>query len=645
MKRKIAANLGLIVGSCVLANVAAAAPDLPTTLKDAAQQAVLNNPEVKSRWHNFNAVTENIDVVSGWRYPTVDVSAAVARERQETPTVNATYNRSNFSLRLAQMLFDGKATSHQLAEFNFAQRVRYFELLDISESTALEAARAYTDVLRFRGLHQLAQENYVQHRAVHEQIQLRVKSGVGRRVDLEQASGRLALAESNLLTEASNLHDVSARYQRIVGELPAERLADLPAMETGLPGRSDQALRVAYTKNPALAAAQENIVAKQYDAKYRNSRFYPRFDLLARHDVGRNLDGVDGTHKLTNVELVLNYNLYRGGSDKAEERQYWELVNVAKDLRDKECRDVRQTLYIAFNDVQRLKEQLNYLEQHQLSIEKARDAYRKQFDIGQRTLLDLLDTENELFEAKRALLNARHDYRYALIRTHASMGNLLSALSLQHLNTDKLVNKEERAEFDPDTICPPNSPFQMAVDKDKVFADAMASMPPMVLPVVGGEAGAIPAAMAGMPLGDEDGDGVTDDKDRCPGTPRGTRVDAQGCPLKEIIDLKGVHFEYNSYALRPDSYPILMDAVKVLKRYPELRVEVAGHTDYHNTVAFNQILSDRRANAVRDYLIAQGIEAGRLTAKGYSELQPIADNTTEEGQAMNRRVELKIQNK
>lgn len=634
MKRKIAIELGLIVGAWLISGSGFAATPLPGTLKEAMQQAVLHNPEVKERWHTFNAVTENIDVIKGWRYPTLDVSAGVARERQETPEINATYNRANFSLRFAQMLFDGKATSHQLSEFNFAQRVRYYELLDVTEATALEAARAYTDVLRFRGLHQLAQENYVQHRAVHDQIQLRVKSGAGRGVDLEQASGRLALSESNLLTEASNLHDVSARYQRVVGDLPAERLDDLPMLSQGVPSRSDQALRVAYTRNPAIAAAQENIVAKQYDAKYRNSRFYPRFDLLARHDVGRNLGGVEGTHKLTNVELVLNYNLYRGGSDKAEERQYWELVNVAKDLRDKECRDVRQTLYIAFNDVQKLKEQLGYLEQHQLSIEKARDAYRKQFDIGQRTLLDLLDTENELFEAKRAYLNATYDYRFALMRTHEAMGNLIDAMAVEHLDTKKLVDANEKAEFDPESICPPNLPFQMAVDKDKIFADAMASVGPMM----------VPTPMVMPMVGDQDGDGVTDDKDRCPDTPRGTRVDAFGCPLKEVIELKGVHFEYNSYALRPDSFPVLQEAVKVLQRYPELRVEVAGHTDYNNTVAFNQILSDRRAKTVKDYLVAQGVDGARLTPRGYSELQPIADNTTEEGQALNRRVELKILN-
>lgn len=601
------------------------------TLKEAAQQAVLNNPEVLARWHTYRAATENIDVAKGAYLPKVDLNASVGRERRDTPLREDTYTRSGLSLFLTQKLFDGFATRSEVAKFNYAQRVRFFELLDITETTALEAMRAYTDVLRYRKLHALAQENYVQHRAVFEQIQQRVQSGVGRRVDLEQASGRLALAESNLLTEASNLHDVSARYQRIVGSLPPEDMAEIPSLEAGIPDAADQGLRLAHSQNPGLAAAQENIVASQNDARLRHSNFLPKVDLRARHDLGRNLDGIDGNHELTYLELLLNYNLYNGGADKAEERQYWEQVDVAKDLRDKTCRDVRQTYYIAYNDVKRLKEQLGYLQQHQLSIEKARDAYRKQFDIGQRTLLDLLDTENEVFEAKRAYQIASFDRLFALGRTHASMGNLLTAMGLKRLETAKLFEGGDKAAFDPDTVCPPASPFQSGVDKDKVFAEAMAAVSPTLL--------AVPTP------GDSDGDGVTDDKDRCPGTPAGTRVDVEGCPLKDVVSLRGVNFEYNSYALRQDSFAILDEAVKMLQRYPDIEVEVAGHTDYHNTIAFNQILSERRARTVLDYLVSHGVSAKRLTSRGYSELQPIADNTTEEGQAKNRRVELRVRKK
>ncbi|MDD5366484.1 MAG: TolC family outer membrane protein [Gallionellaceae bacterium] len=604
-----------------------------TTLKEAAQEAVSKNPDVVMRWHAYKAATEQIDVAKGGYLPKVDLTAGVARESKKTPgIIDDTYTRSGASLILNQMLFDGFATRNEVAKFNYAQRVRYNELLDASETAALEAMRAYTDVLRYRKLYQLAQENYVQHRVVFDQIQQRVQSGVGRGVDLEQAGGRLALAESNLLTEASNLHDVSARYQRVVGSLPPQEMADLPQLDSGIPAGVGQALRSAYAQHPALQAAQENIVSAQSDAKVRHAAFMPRVDLRARHDVGNDLDGIDGRHELSYLELLLNYNLYNGGSDKAAEQQYWEQVNVAKDMRDKTCRDVRQTLNIAYNDVGRLKEQLGYLEQHQLSTEKARDAYHKQFDIGQRTLLDLLDTENELFEAKRAYQQAYYDHLYSMGRTHAGMGDLLQVMGLQHMDTEGLAKANEKAEFDPDTICPPEAPKQNNVDKDKVFAEAMAAM--NVAPPV--------AMKAAVAPGDQDGDGVPDDKDKCPDTPKGVKVDKDGCPFKEIIELKGIHFNYNKTTLRADSYPVLDQAVARMMGNPEIKIELAGHTDYNNTYTFNQRLSEARAKSVMEYLVAKGVAADRIYAVGYGETQPIADNTTEDGQAKNRRVEMRI---
>ncbi len=194
-----------------------------------------------------------------------------------------------------------------------------------------------------------------------------------------------------------------------------------------------------------------------------------------------------------------------------------------------------------------------------------------------------------------------------------------------------------------------------------------------------------PGTPAGMKVNDQgcpldtDGDGVTDDKDKCPNTPAGEKVNADGCPLDtdgdgvpdskdacptvpaatadgcpppapvaapepppapEKLVLEGVNFDNNSATLRPDANEILDKAAATLQKWGDVKVEVSGYTDSNNTDAYNLELSDRRANAVRDYLISKGVDATRLTAKGYGETNPIADNNTAEGRAKNRRVEL-----
>lgn len=149
---------------------------------------------------------------------------------------------------------------------------------------------------------------------------------------------------------------------------------------------------------------------------------------------------------------------------------------------------------------------------------------------------------------------------------------------------------------------------------------------------------------------DADRDGVMDYKDRCPDTPFGTPVDNWGCSDNrnrcEMCDrlptLSGIHFELDSASLRPQAYPLLNQAVKVLEEFANARVKIVGHTDNQGTEAYNLDLSQRRAQSVAAYLIGHGIAAERLEPIGRGEMLAIASNATKEGRAQNRRVEFLV---
>lgn len=435
------------------------------TLKESAQQAVLKNPEVLARWHAFEAAVAERNVASGALFPRVDLTAGRGREDRDDPLPQLNYNRNSTSLTLTQLLYDGFAVSNDIKRLDHARLVRLFELYDASEEVALEVARAFIDVQRYRKLVALAEDNYVRHRTVYEQIQQKALAGVGRRVDLEQVSGRLALAEANLLTETSNLHDVSARFQRLVGAPPKMDMEDPPVYSGGIPKTVGDAILLSR-RNPALLAAMENVRSADAAARIRNASFQPRFDLRLRSDRGSNLGGVLGRHNNNSAEIVMSWNLFNGMSDTSRVRQFAEQLNVARDQRDKTCRDIRQTLVIAYNDTRKLVEQLTYLDQHQLAIEKAREAYRRQFDIGQRTLLDVLDSENELFQAKRAYINAEHDLSAAYARTHAGMGNLINVMGLSQHAAGQIPNLDKRnGAYEAIDACPIEAPVQYVSDK------------------------------------------------------------------------------------------------------------------------------------------------------------------------------------
>ena len=157
---------------------------------------------------------------------------------------------------------------------------------------------------------------------------------------------------------------------------------------------------------------------------------------------------------------------------------------------------------------------------------------------------------------------------------------------------------------------------------------------------------------------DSDGDGVCDGLDKCPDTPSGAKVDKDGCPIEimeketELLDtgmirLNNVNFETGKAVLLPEDFPTLDVVGQVLTRWPDLRIEIGGHTDSRGGVVYNQKLSEARASAVLTYLVQKfpNLKPEQFTAKGYGKSRPLAPNTTALGMAKNRRVEFVVQNK
>ena len=407
------------------------------TLGEAVEKTVLNNPEVRFSWHEFRAASEEQGIGRAGYLPTLDLGYDWGKNkttedatRSGGPEKTVSLTSKGWSLNLTQNLFQCLQTQNLVRQLDYAQRAKYFRFLAATEGQALEAARAYVDVQRYRQLVAYAQDNYATHQAIYNQLQDKVQAGVGRRVDLEQAAGRLALAKSNLVTELSNLGDVSARYARLTGEEPGLQMSEPASLKAQLP-KDGELISAALKTSPGYLAALEEVRASRADVNVRKGAFSPTLDLRASTAHGDNLDGSDGRNKRNAVDLILNFNLFRGGADRARLGVAAERLNAALDLRDKACVDLRQTLRIAHNDTRKLEEQMAYLRQHRLSTEKARDAYRAQFDIGQRTLLDLLDSENELYDAKRAQLNAEQDILLAQARVLASSGRLLETLKIK----------------------------------------------------------------------------------------------------------------------------------------------------------------------------------------------------------------------
>jgi adhesin transport system outer membrane protein len=469
-------KLSLIALGCMCAALAYAQSAAPGSVAEAAQKAINNNPDVTARLNAVRAAANETDVAKGGFRPRIDLSGELGRTNDRLTSRSPqsdSYGTTGLALSANQVLWDGSSTRKEVERLGHARLTRYFEFLSATEDTALEAVRAHIDVQRYRKLVSLAEDNYVQHKYAFDQLQSKFKAGVGRGVDSEQANARLALAESNLTTEAANLHDVSARYLRVVGDAPAGRLSPATGLERGLGGSNAEAVNQALARHASISAAVENMRAVQAQTTTQESAYQPKVEARVRSGLGHNFDGVQSQKRDTTAQLLLNWNLYNGGADQARVHQYADLINQAADQRDKACRDVRQTAAIAFNDIKKLKDQMGALERNVQAIEKARDAYRQQFDIGQRSLLDLLNSENELYTARRAYANAESDLQLAYARTQAAKHGLVSNLGLTRTDDGSAEEaKGWQAGSDAALRCPVTTVDANSTSKDELDARA-----------------------------------------------------------------------------------------------------------------------------------------------------------------------------
>jgi len=405
------------------------------SLEAVVAEALESNPEVRFQAEALNVLSSEKRQEQGGYLPSVDLSMSLGQARRDFDG-RGTFDRNYAELSVTQMLFDGFKVRGRVNEAEHQLLEQYYRLRGEAEDKTLEVAQVYLDVVRYRQLVELAQINVDDHIRVRDQVKERTERGVGNRADLYQAEGRLALARSNLSTEISNLQSVTARFQRLVGRAPAAELQSVHALNISMPQTLEPVLDSAFANNPSIHAAFANIDAARSALTVTKSDNYPTLELGLRHGLYENNNGFDNRTDPDNygdeslVELRLRYNLYRGGSDRAAQRAAHHRIGQAESLRDKACVDLRQTATIAWAEQGNLEQKLRLLAEHRSSSFNVVKAYREQYSIGRRSLLDVLDAENESFQAERNFIQAEYDLLLNRLQVLNSMGELLDTLGM-----------------------------------------------------------------------------------------------------------------------------------------------------------------------------------------------------------------------
>ena len=399
------------------------------TLQEAVQEVVRSNPQIRSQAFNRLGRDQEVRQARSGYWPELDFVAGAGVEEVQEPE-DETLDPLEMRLSLRQNVFAGLSTMNEVDRQQARVRSSAYSLQGISENVALTTARAYLDVIRMAELKLLAEENLLTHQRIADQIQLRSESGVGSQADSEQVKGRVSLAQANVVVTETNLIDAKTNYLAVVGHMPGDLLRPEIA-DSLMPASMEEAEEMALAGHPTLKSAMADLDARKEQHEVAKSPFWPRLDIEIDQNWDEDVDATPGKQESTAAMVRMRYNLFKGYNDQARKVETRHLIEEAREIKNSTHRQVVESIRLSWMAYQSVLERITYLEQHVASSAATSDSYTEQFNLGKRTLLDVLDSEAESIEAKQDLINASYDGLYSQCRILNGTGRLVHALGLQ----------------------------------------------------------------------------------------------------------------------------------------------------------------------------------------------------------------------
>ena len=398
------------------------------TLQDAVQYMLQTNPEIKSLAYNRLARNEEITQAKAGYWPILDVSYGAGVEDQNHPFDDTSWPNSTI-LSLRQNVFTGFADQYEVKRQEARVNSAAYLLQGTSENVGLVTSRAYLNVLRQLELLDLAKENLETHQRIYDQIKLRSESGIDRKADLDQVKGRLALAESDVVVSEANVADAQTDYQFVVGVIPVD-LVKPHSVDSVIPASLEEAQQLAVKNYPILKSAQADLQAREAQRVVAKSNYYPKLDIAVDQKWEDDVDFPGYSEELSAIALV-RFNIFKGFRDKARIAETCYLIKEAREIQNNTKRQIIESIRLSWVAYQSAQNRIIYLQNYVKSTGATAEAFSKQWNIGRRTMFDVLDIEAELINSKIELVNSEYDKTFAQYRILAGIGQLVHTLGLQ----------------------------------------------------------------------------------------------------------------------------------------------------------------------------------------------------------------------
>jgi len=416
------------------------------SLRDAVATGVWTNPEYGAVANNRRATDAELRQARGLYLPSVDLRADTGYEYTDDVSTRAgagddteSLYRYESGLTLTQLLFDGHDSFYENRRQEARVESASHRVREVTEFVGLDVVQAYLDVYRQRELEDIAQQNVAEHVRILDQITDSSDAGRTTQADVEQARSRLANARATAAITEQDLKFAEANFIREVGRKPPALGTPLVPYDSLLMNVEEEVTH-ALVKSPTLDIFETDIDVADAEYKGAKSSYYPQLDMQLNARNGEDLGGVEGRDTSASALVVMNWNLYRGGIDTARVKELVQRKATVKEQRADAARGIENDVRQTWARMMAARTRATQFDAQIDASQEVVDAYKDQFDLNRRTLLDVLDAQNELFVSQSNKLNAQFLEMFAVYRILALRGSLLPTLNIPYPGEAKADN-------------------------------------------------------------------------------------------------------------------------------------------------------------------------------------------------------------
>lgn len=596
------------------------------SLQEVLEDVTRTNPAILEAIKKYESVLAERSMATSEYYPTIGTELSAGAERTDgVPTNDREENLlpATATLFARQNLYNGGKTKAYVAETDARIKAAAYEVLNVANSSYLESIEAYLNVVKSRKLLEIANENALTQERIMRQVREKTNAGFNRVSELYNSESRLVLAKGSYISRQQDLNQALAVFHRQFGRLLRAEQFAVPHPTFTFPDTVQQAVDVAMRTHPALKVAEYNIKTRHHTHEKSSAAYFPSLDLELKSQYRSDTGGEEGDTTVNGGYLTLNYTFFDGGFRQGAKAR--DLQSIRKEYQRSyiERRNVNETVRLAWNIMEAESFKKGYLSEHVVLSEKTLGAFRDEYTVGRRTLLDLLNMENEYTDAQLSLTESQFSYLVAVYRIMQATGLLLEE---HDTGLRKMLNLPDEEKSDMEIY----EGLDQDRDQDQ-FVDLSDQCD-----------NSIQKSLA-KPYGCKEGDvnivGYPEENTQLTPyiAPREPQVAHTVSKSKIILEAKPYIKD-----LTDASMDKLQEFSKMLAAHPKAKILIEGYVASNKKSDANMRLSEQRAELVKQYLLDNGIVEQRIVAKGNGIEKPRADNDTRPGRKMNRRVEVSI---